>query len=82
MVTVLILVQLLLILCARFGEASGRSSGGQNNCPCLEDVPPLTKEDESIAESLGINNTDYGLGKRGEMNIWFTIIICKVHNIL
>ena len=82
MVTVLILVQLLLILCACFcfGEASG--SGGQNNCPCLEDVPPLTKEDESIAESLGINNTDYGLGKRGEMNIWFTIIICKVHNIL
>ena len=65
-----------------FDEARGRSSGGQNNCPCLEDVPQLTKEDESIAESLGINNTDYGLGKRGEMNIWFTIIICKVHNIL
>ena len=55
MLPVLILVHVLLILCSSFGLAIGNGSGGQHNCPCLEDVPPLTQEDEVIAESLGIN---------------------------
>ena len=55
MLPVLILVHVLLILCSSFGLAIGNGSGGQHNCPCHEDVPPLTQEDEVIAESLGIS---------------------------
>ena len=75
MLPVLILVHVLLILCASFGIAIGNGSGGQHNCPCLEDVPPLTKEDEIIAESFGINITDYGIGKQREI----IVSLCKFY---
>ena len=80
MLPVLILVHVLLIL-SSFGIAIGNGSGGQHNCPCLEDVPPLTQEDEIIAESFGINITDYGIGKQREIIVslckfYITHIIC------
>ena len=74
MLPVLIFIHVLLILCA-FGLAIGNGSGGQHNCPCLEDVPPLTQEDEIIAESFGINITDYGIGKQREI----IVSLCKFY---
>jgi len=48
----------LMILC--IGEVN---SSGQNSCPCIDEVPQLTEEDEAIAISWGINNiANYGIG--------------------
>ena len=49
---------LMILICT----VNSISSSGQNSCPCIDEVPSLTEEDEAIAISWGINNiSNYGI---------------------